>query len=89
MRRVPLKSLLAFGAAGLSAMVLPSCATNDSMIYIIGVADKKYLAQTYGARLGKASVTGYCIKFKSLKDVDLDVLEEAIRFGFERKADAG
>jgi hypothetical protein len=38
MRRVPLKSLLAFGAATLPAMVLPSCATNDSMIYIIGVA---------------------------------------------------
>jgi len=38
MRRVPLKFLLAIGAAGLSAMVLPSCATNDSMIYIVGVA---------------------------------------------------
>jgi hypothetical protein len=66
-----------------------SANTTGISIYIIGIADKKYLAQTYGARLGKASVTGYCIKFKSLKDVDLDVLEEVIRFGFGWKADAG
>lgn len=50
-------------------------------VYIIGLEDKKYLAETYGPRLGKASVTGYCIKFKALKDIDIDVLMEAIRFG--------
>src|SRR6187397_2400834 len=52
-------------------------------IYIMGIEDKKYLAQTYGKDLGKASVTGYCIRFKSLKDINIDVLEAAIRFGFE------
>ena len=52
-------------------------------IYIMGIEDKKYLAQTYGKDLGKASVTGYCIRFKSLKDINVDVLERAIRFGFE------
>ncbi len=31
--------------------------------------------------IGKASVTGYCIKFKTLKDLNLDILEEAIRYG--------
>jgi hypothetical protein len=50
-------------------------------IYIIGIKDKKYLVRTYGKRLGKASVTGYCIKFKTLKEIDIDVLEEAIRYG--------
>ncbi|MGO9847892.1 MAG: hypothetical protein ACLPKT_15240, partial [Methylocella sp.] len=30
------------------------------------VKDKKYLAKTYGKKLGKASVTGYCIRFKAL-----------------------
>ena len=56
-------------------------------IYILGIKDKKYLAQTYGKKLGKASVTGYCIKFKTLKDINIDILESAIRFGFENRAD--
>jgi len=52
-------------------------------VYILGISDKTYLAQTYGKNLGKASVTGYCIKFKTLRDVNLDILEDAIRFGME------
>jgi hypothetical protein len=52
-------------------------------IYILGIEDKKYLAETYGETLGKAAVTGYCIRFKTLKDINIDVLEAAIRFGFE------
>ena len=54
-------------------------------VYIMGIEDKKYLAETYGKDLGKASVTGYCIRFKTLKDIKLDVLESAIRFGFENQ----
>lgn len=52
-------------------------------IYILGIEDKKYLAETYASSLGKATVTGYCIRFKSLKDINTDVLEVAMRFGFE------
>ena len=52
-------------------------------VYIIGIEDKKYLAQAYGKKLGKASVSGYCIKFKTLKDINIDILEEAIRYGVE------
>jgi len=52
-------------------------------VYILGIEDKKYLAETYGKELGKASVTGYCIRFKTLKDINTDVLAAAIRFGFE------
>ncbi len=52
-------------------------------IYILGIEDKKYLAETYASSLGKATVTGYCIRFKTLKDINIDVLEAAIRFGFE------
>ena len=52
-------------------------------VYILGISDKKYLAQTYGKKLGKASVTGYCIKFKTLKDINIDILEAAIRYGLE------
>jgi len=57
--------------------------TTGISIYVLGIEDKKYLAQAYGKKLGKASVTGYCIKFKSLKDINLDILETAIRYGFE------
>jgi hypothetical protein len=49
----------------------------------MGITDKTYLAKTYGKKLGKASVTGYCIKFKTLKDINMDVLEAAIRYGSE------
>jgi hypothetical protein len=52
-------------------------------VYILGIKDKKYLAETYGKKLGKASVSGYCIKFKALKDINIDILEAAIRYGLE------
>jgi hypothetical protein len=52
-------------------------------VYILGIRDKTYLAQTYGKKLGKANVTGYCIRFKTLKDIDIDILEAAIRYGVE------
>jgi len=52
-------------------------------IYILGIRDKTYLTQTYGKKLGKASVTGYCIKFKTLKDINIDILAAAIRYGGE------
>ncbi len=52
-------------------------------VYILGIKDKTYLAKTYGEELGKASVTGYCIKFKTLRNINIDILEAAIRYGFE------
>lgn len=58
-----------------------SANTSGVSIYVMGLDDKTVLARTFGARLGKAGVTGYCIKFRSLKDVDLGVLEEVFRFG--------
>jgi hypothetical protein len=60
-----------------------SANTTGISVYILGIKDKAYLAQTYGKELGKASVTGYCIKFKTLKDINMDVLEAAIRYGAE------
>ena len=63
-----------------------SANTTGVSVYIMGIEDKKYLAQTYGKELGRASVTGYCIKFKTLKDINVEVLEAAIRFGFKASA---
>lgn len=52
-------------------------------VYILGIKDKTYLAQTYGKEIGKASVTGYCIRFKALKDINMNVLKAAIQYGVE------
>src|SRR5256885_1609857 len=60
-----------------------SANTTGISVYILGIKDKTYLAQTYGKQLDKASVTGYCIKFKNLKDININVLETAIRYGVE------
>ncbi|MFC3562033.1 hypothetical protein [Pedobacter jamesrossensis] len=50
-------------------------------VYILGIKDKKYLLQTYGQNLGKATISGYCIKFKKLEDINIHILEEAIIYG--------
>ena len=60
-----------------------SANTTGISVYVLGIKDKTYLAKTYGKKLGKASVTGYCIKFKTLKDINMDILEAAIRYGVE------
>ena len=61
-----------------------SANTTGISVYIMGIDDKKYLAQTFGKELGKASVTGYCIKFKTLTDIKIDVLKAAIQYGIEQ-----
>ena len=58
-----------------------SANTTGISVYIMGIEDKTYLAHTFGKKIGKASVTGYCIKFKTLKDINIDILESAIRYG--------
>lgn len=58
-----------------------SANTTGISVYVMGLDDKTYLAKMYGDKLGKASVTGYCIKFKTLKDINMEVLEAAIRHG--------
>jgi hypothetical protein len=60
-----------------------SANTTGISVYIIGINDKTYLVQTYGKILGKASISGYCIKFKTLNDINIAVLETAIRYGIE------
>jgi hypothetical protein len=53
-------------------------------VYIMGIEDKKYLPNTYGKTIGKANVTGYCIKFKTLKDIKIDSLISAIIDGVKQ-----
>jgi Domain of unknown function (DU1801) len=60
-----------------------SANTTGISVYIMGIKDKTYLAQAYGKKIGKANVTGYCIKFKTLKDINSDILQAALQYGVE------
>lgn len=56
-----------------------SANTTGISVYILCLSDKKYLAKRYSKKIGKASVTGYCIKFKTIKDINIEILLEAIQ----------
>jgi Domain of unknown function (DU1801) len=71
------KTTRAFYQIGMSAN------TTGISVYIMGIKDKTYLPQTYEKKIGKASVSGYCIKFKTLQDINIDILKEAILYGVE------
>ena len=58
-------------------------------VYVLGIKDKTYLAQTYGKKLGKANVSGYCIRFKTLRDINIDILEAALRYGVGTQIERG
>ncbi len=58
-----------------------SANTTGYSVYIMGLKDKEYLQRTFGKSIGKATVTGYCIRFKTLHDIDPAVLQDAIRCG--------
>jgi hypothetical protein len=57
--------------------------TTGISIYILGIKDKSYLARTHAKKLGKATVTGYCIRFKTINDINLESLEAAIKDGIK------
>lgn len=61
-----------------------SANTTGISVYIMGIKDKKYLAEKYGKKIGQASVTGYCIKFRTLRNIDIDILVDAMRYGIEQ-----
>ena len=61
-----------------------SANTTGISVYIMGLDDKTYLNRTYGKKLGKASVTGYCIKFKTVAEINIETLEAAIRDGLKQ-----
>jgi len=56
-----------------------SANTAGLSLYVMGIDDKTHLARAYGERIGKAKITGYCVKFRATRDIDLDVFEEIIR----------
>jgi hypothetical protein len=61
-----------------------SANTTGISVYIMGVKDKKYLGEKYGKKIGQARVTGYCVKFRTLRNIDVDTLVDAMRYGIEQ-----
>lgn len=60
-----------------------SANTSGISVYIMGLKDKNLLKDKFGDAIGKADVTGYCIKFKSVSNINMDVLKEIINYRFE------
>ena len=58
--------------------------TSGISVYILGIEDKNYLVQTYGNEIGKATVTGYCIKFKTVKNIKFEILKLAVLDGVKQ-----
>lgn len=75
--------LLAKGKSREMFQIGISANTAGISIYLIGIRNKMDLAREFGTQLGKAKVTGYCIKFKQLADLELPVLAAVIRKGIE------
>jgi hypothetical protein len=57
-------------------------------VYILGINDKTYLTKTYTKIIGRANVSGYCIRFKSLKEINISILETAIQYGIKQSIEA-
>lgn len=58
-----------------------SANTSGISVHIMGIDDRTYLPNTYAKQIGKAKVSGYCINFKTIHDIHLDILDQAIRDG--------
>ena len=62
------------------------CATTSGIsIYLIGLKDKNILKDSFALTIGKATITGYCVKYKRLSDLNSETLEKLIQFGFSTK----
>jgi hypothetical protein len=48
-------------------------------VHIMGIDDKKFLVEKYSKTIGIAKVGSYGISFKSIKDINLAILKEAIQ----------
>lgn len=55
-----------------------SANTTGISIYVMGLSDKQHLSHAYGQALGRAKITGYCVKFKNLADVDPAVIQQMV-----------
>lgn len=71
-------STIEFYSIGISAN------TSGISIYFFGIEDNYFLINLIGKTIGKAKITGYCIKFKSLNDINIDSIKLAFSKCFEK-----
>ncbi len=55
-----------------------SATTKGISVYLMGLKDKNLLRTQFEQRIGKAKITGYCIAFTSINDIDLNELIQAM-----------
>lgn len=58
-------------------------------LYVCAVIDGKYIAESHKKDLGKVSVGKSCIRFKTLKDVNIATLKKVIKLAEKRPGLAG
>jgi hypothetical protein len=54
-------------------------------VHIMGIDDKKLLIDRYGKSIGKAKVGSYAIAFKSVSDINLEILKQIIQYRIKTK----
>jgi hypothetical protein len=59
-----------------------SANTSGISVYVLGLPDKEFLSRNLGPSFGKAKITGYCIQFRRLSDINQDVLLAVLRRAF-------
>ena len=69
----------ASGKEGEWSLIALANQKNYISIYICSLENGKYIAEGYKDKLPKASIGKSCIRFKSLKDIDLSILTEIIK----------
>lgn len=60
-----------------------SANTSGISVYFFGIEDNDFLINLIGKTIGKAKITGYCIKFKSLNEINIEALMFAVNACFE------
>jgi len=56
---------------------------NYITVFVSAADGKEYVVEKYKDKIGKAKVGKSTISFTKLEDIDLDVLEEVVKRGFE------
>lgn len=77
----------ASGREGDWPMISLASQKNYISLYINAADDQGYIAERYQDRLPKANIGKSCIRFKSLADVDLNVIKEVLLAGADISTD--
>ncbi len=69
----------ASGKEGDWSLIALASQKNYISVYVCSIENGTYIAEEYKDRLSKASIGKSCIRFKTLKDIDLSIFTEIIK----------